>query len=87
MIRQSPPLFPRESLVEQCQDLGDVELHILKIQGFLIILLHLQKVVELQIELQEATISSWCERLALHVYMTIPHVDKVEYSLSTIRES
>lgn len=52
-----PPLLPGESLVEKRKDLGDVELDILQIQVILVVLLHFQKVIELEVELKEAPVS------------------------------
>lgn len=44
-----PALLPGESAVEKVQDLGHVELHVLKVQVFLIVLLHLKEIVELEV--------------------------------------
>jgi hypothetical protein len=44
-----PALLSRKSLVEENEHFGDIELNILQVQIFLVILLHLQQVVKLQI--------------------------------------
>ena len=44
-----PALFAGKALVEQGEHLGHVELHVLKVEVFLVVLLHLEKVVELEI--------------------------------------
>ena len=49
--RSLPPLLPREPLVKQREDLGDVELHVLQVQIVLVVLLHLEQVVEFEVEL------------------------------------
>ena len=48
-----PTLLPCESFVQQRQHLGDVELDILEIEILEVILLHLQQVIEFQVQLQE----------------------------------
>lgn len=42
-----PSLLTCEPLVEQDQDLGHVELHVLQVQIFLVVFLHLEKIVQL----------------------------------------
>jgi hypothetical protein len=54
--RVLPALFARKPLVQQHKHLANVELHVLEIQIFLVIFLHLEQVVELEIELQQAAI-------------------------------
>lgn len=54
-----PPLLPREPLVEQREYLGYVELHVLKIEVVLVVLLHLQQIVKLEIQLEQATIPTY----------------------------
>lgn len=60
----SPAFLPREALVEQGQDLRHVELHVFQIQVFLIVLLHLEQVVEFEIKLQQATGTTCANGLA-----------------------
>ncbi len=61
-----PPFLPRKALVEQCQDLGNVELDVFQIQVVLVVLLHLQEVVELEIELEETPVASYNESQHVH---------------------
>ena len=56
--RGLPALLPCEAFVQQCQHLGDVELDVFEIQIVLVILLHLEQVVELQIELEETPVAT-----------------------------
>jgi hypothetical protein len=46
-----PPLLSGETFVKQSQDLGDVELNVFKIKIVLPIFLHLEKVVQLKVQL------------------------------------
>lgn len=55
-----PPLLSCKSFVQECQNLGDVELNILKVKILEIVFLHLQEIIELQIKFQQAT-GSTCE--------------------------
>lgn len=50
--RYSPTSFASKALVQQCKNLGHVELHILKVQVFLVVFLHFQKVVKFEIQFQ-----------------------------------
>jgi len=54
-----PPLLPGKAFVEESQDLRDVELDVFKVEIILVVLLHFQKVIKLEIKLQKATIASW----------------------------
>jgi hypothetical protein len=47
-----PTFLPRESFVQQRQDFCNVELHIFEIEVVLVVFLHLEQVVKLQIELK-----------------------------------
>ncbi len=47
-----PPFFPCKPLIEQRKDLGNVEMDIFQIQGLLVILLHFQQIVKLEIQLE-----------------------------------
>lgn len=51
-----PSLLPCKSLVEEDQDFGHVELYVLEVEIFLVVLLHLQKIVQLQIKLEETAV-------------------------------
>lgn len=51
-IQHLPPLLPRESLVQQHKDLRYVEQYVFQVQLFLVVFLHLEQVVKLEIELQ-----------------------------------
>jgi hypothetical protein len=44
-----PSLLPCEALVKKNQDLRNVELDVFEIKVFLVVLLHLEQIVELQI--------------------------------------
>lgn len=55
-----PSLLTSEALVEKSQHLGDAKLHVFQIELFLAVFLHFQKIVELEIKLQEAAVTS-CE--------------------------
>jgi hypothetical protein len=57
-VRSSPASLSRETLVEQRKDFRHVELNVLQVQVFLALLLHLQQVVELQIQLQKTPITA-----------------------------
>jgi hypothetical protein len=52
-----PPFLPGESLIQKGKNFRHVELDIFEVQLFLSIFLHFQKIVELEIELQKATIT------------------------------
>ena len=52
IVLSLPSFLPGKSLVQQCQDLGYIELHVFEIEVFLIVFLHLQQVIELQIEFE-----------------------------------
>lgn len=58
-----PALFPSKSLVKKCQNLGDIKLHVFQIKIFLTVLLHLEQVVQLEIEFKKPTIAT-CATLA-----------------------
>lgn len=51
-VERSPSFLSRKSLVEQSQDLGHVELYIFEVESFLIIFLHLQKIVQFEVKLE-----------------------------------
>ena len=55
----SPLLFPRKSLVEKGENLGDVELNVFEIKIFLVVSLHLEQIIELEIKLEQSTVSAW----------------------------
>lgn len=44
-----PALLPGKALVQQREDLGHVEQDVLEVEGFLVVLLHFEQVVELKI--------------------------------------
>jgi hypothetical protein len=50
-----PAFLPGKALVEQSQDFRDVELHVFQVEVFLVIFLHLQQIVKLQIQFQQST--------------------------------
>lgn len=54
-----PPLLSSEPLVEQGQDLGDVELDIFEIEGLLVVLLHFEQIIELEVEFEQPSIAAW----------------------------
>ena len=53
-----PSLLPCESLVEKDQDFGHVELYVFQVEIFLIVLLHLEKIVQFQVEFEKTAITS-----------------------------
>ncbi len=53
-----PGLLPSKALVEKSKNLGDVELDVFQVKVVLVVFLHLKEIVELEIEFQEAPISS-----------------------------
>lgn len=57
-VARLPTLLSCESLVQEGKDLGDVELDILQIQIILIVLLHLEQIVQLEVKLKQATVTS-----------------------------
>lgn len=60
-----PTLLSRKTSVEQPQYFRNVELDVFEIEIFLVVFLHLEQVVQLQIQFQEAAASSWIDRLLL----------------------
>ena len=52
----SPPFLAREALVQQRQHFGDVELDVFEVEGFLVVLLHLEQIVEFEVELEQAAV-------------------------------
>lgn len=54
----SPSLLASKSLVEQCEHFGDIELHVFEIELILVVLLHLQQVVEFEVKLQKTTVAT-----------------------------
>lgn len=54
-----PALLAREALVQESQDLRHIELHVFKVQIFLAVFLHLQQIVQLQIEFQQTSSTPW----------------------------
>ena len=59
VIDRLPALLPSEALVEQSQDLGNVELDVFQVKFVLVILLHLEQVIQLQIQLKKASVSAY----------------------------
>lgn len=48
-----PSLLSCESFVQKREHLGHIELHILQVEIFLVVFLHLQQVVKLEVELEK----------------------------------
>lgn len=67
---QLPVLLPCKSLVEQGQDFWHIELNVFKIQFIMVVLLHFQEIVQLEIKLQESSVPAWkcdyCELMYLY---------------------
>jgi hypothetical protein len=57
-INVLPALLPCEPLVQQIEHLRDVELDVLKIQIFLVVLLHFEQIVKLEIELEKSSVAT-----------------------------
>lgn len=57
-LRSSPAPLSREALVQQREDFRHIELDVLQIQVFLALLLHLEQVVELQVQLQKTPVTA-----------------------------
>lgn len=55
----SPTLFASKAFVEERQYFGYVELDILKIQFILIVFLHLEQIIEFEIELQQTSVTTF----------------------------
>lgn len=53
-----PSLLASEPLVKQRQNLGYVELDIFQIELVLVILLHFQKIIQLEIKLQKSSVTT-----------------------------
>ncbi len=53
-----PSLLAGKSLVQERKDLGHAELYVFKVQLLLSVLLHFEQIVELEIEFQQAPITS-----------------------------
>lgn len=56
--RLLPSLLSSKTLVEQGKNFGDVELDVLQIKVILAVLLHLEQVIELEVKLQEASVTT-----------------------------
>lgn len=54
----SPPLFAGKPFVEQVEHFGNVELDVFEVKVLLVVLLHLEKIVEFQVKLEESAIAS-----------------------------
>ena len=54
-----PALLPREALVQEGEHLGDVELDVFQVKIVLVVFLHFQQIVELEIQLEETSVASW----------------------------
>jgi hypothetical protein len=52
IVERSPSLLASETLIEERQDLGDVELDVFKVEILLVVLLHFEEIVEFKIKLQ-----------------------------------
>lgn len=57
-FRSSPASLSRETLVEQREDFRHIELDVLQVQVFLALLLHLEQIVEFQIQLQKTPVTA-----------------------------
>lgn len=57
-----PTLLSCKSLIKKGEHLGHVELHILQIKIFLVVLLHFEKVIQFEVELEQTAVAS-CERV------------------------
>lgn len=55
----SPPLLPSKSLVEQCKNFGNIELNVFQVQFVLVVLLHLEQVVKLEVEFQQPPVPAF----------------------------
>lgn len=53
-----PALLASEALIQEHEHLGNVELDVLQIQVFLVVLLHLQQIVQLQVQLEQAAVAA-----------------------------
>lgn len=53
-----PSLFAREALVEKNKHFRDVELDVLEVKVFLVVLLHFEQIVELEIQLEQAPVAA-----------------------------
>ena len=49
-VRRSPSFLACEALVKEREDFGHVKLDIFEVEGFLIVLLHFEEIVELEVE-------------------------------------
>jgi hypothetical protein len=54
-----PSLLSCEALVEEDEDFRDIELDVLEIKVFLVVLLHLEQIVELEIQLQQSSVATF----------------------------
>ena len=62
-VADLPALLASKPLVQECQNLGDIELDILKIKVLEVVFLHFQQVIEFQIKLQKSA-STTCQKSA-----------------------
>lgn len=54
-----PPLLPGKPFVQQYKDFRHVELDVFQVQVFLIVLLHLEQVVELEVQLKKPAVAAF----------------------------
>lgn len=50
-----PTLLARKALVEEGKHLGDIELNVFQVKVLQVVLLHLEKVVQFEVKLQQST--------------------------------
>lgn len=50
-----PPLLACKSFVQKGEHLGDIELDVFQVKVLQVVLLHLEKVVKLEVKLQQST--------------------------------
>ena len=62
VIDHLPALLASETLIQQSQHLRHVELDVFEVEIVLVILLHLQQIIQLEIQLKQASVTT-CLRL------------------------
>jgi len=57
-VRRSPSLLAGETLVKQGENLGNVEVNVFEVELVLVVLLHLEQVVQLKVEFEKPAVAA-----------------------------
>lgn len=58
-LSRLPPLFSSKPLVQQSEHLGNIELNVFEIELILVVLLHLEQVIQLKVKLQKTSVATF----------------------------